>query len=507
MLPLTSAITALCYGPRESVWLLRRDSRFEQEIRTDELADYVTERGNPGNEKGLIEARVELPLAFLRRGLYFIDTPGVGSASRANTATAHEYLPSTDAVIFVTSVDGPLGADEQQFLTDIRDHVSRLMVVVNKIDEVEGNERDEVLEYIRNRIAQIAGSGRVPVFPISARAALDAKLRDDQVGLQQSGLPELEDALTDFLANEQGRTFLVGILDRTIALLGEVRQSTGSAESSADPRPLLIRMIAVRDRLLGAGPLSAPISEEGVEAGLAILEGAVRSSGRTTAAAEGRRPRTISCPICGAQSRAIFEFFAQWQRTLATNQSAQRAFAAAGGFCPAHTWQFQQLASPHGLSVGYAPLVKLVQREIARALDEPALAAASRLQKLLQAKGGCAACRVLRETERQATLESLQRVAAGGETALEVVGHDWCLVHLHGALATDPARDSARMLIESQADQLQETLEDLRSYSLKRTALRRGLINTREADAWRRALVRLAGERAARGVMLGTDEA
>ena len=80
LLPLTSAITTLCYGPQPRAVLRRKGWTLTQEIPLEQLAEYVTERGNPGNEKGLIEARVELPERFLRRGLYFIDTPGIGSA-------------------------------------------------------------------------------------------------------------------------------------------------------------------------------------------------------------------------------------------------------------------------------------------------------------------------------------------------------------------------------------------------------------------------------------------
>jgi predicted GTPase len=91
-----------------------------------QLAGFVTERGNPGNEKGLIEARVELPERFLRRGLHFIDTPGIGSARQENTATTYEFLPEADAVIFVTSVEAPLSAAEEDFLHEIRAQVRRL---------------------------------------------------------------------------------------------------------------------------------------------------------------------------------------------------------------------------------------------------------------------------------------------------------------------------------------------------------------------------------------------
>jgi hypothetical protein len=507
VLPLTSAITALCYGPREGVWLRRRDWTFEQEIRTDQLAEFVTERGNPGNEKGLVEARVELPLGFLRRSLYFIDTPGVGSASRENTATAYRFLPEADAVIFVTSVDGPLGEDEEQFLRDIREHVSRLMVVVNKFDMVAVDERDEVLSYIADRVAKTVGSDDVPIFPISARSALDGKLRGDDVSERGSGLPEFEAALSDFLANEQGRRFLLRILDRTVALLAPHVGSPPSIDGAAELTPLLERAVSVRDRLRDAGPLAAPGGYAPGPTDVTILDEAVSSSGARGGPTARRRRTTTGCPICSTQSQAVFEFFAQWQHRLATDRQAQEAFAAAGGFCPAHTWQFQQIAAPQDLSAGYAPLLERVQLEVARAGDEPPRAAASTLRDHLQGGSSCPACRLLAETERTATQDALGRVASGGEQMNPILSAGWCLAHLCGALATEPEADIGRRLIDAQADQLLETLEDMRAYALKRAAVRKGLINSQEADAWRRALVQLVGERTARGVVLGGDEA
>lgn len=120
LLPLTSAITTLCYGPSERVVLRRKGWALQPEIPLSELPQYVTERGNPGNEKGLLEARVELPVPFLRRGLHFVDTPGVGSAKLENTQTTYEFLPQADAVIFVTSVEAPLSEAEEVFLRDVR---------------------------------------------------------------------------------------------------------------------------------------------------------------------------------------------------------------------------------------------------------------------------------------------------------------------------------------------------------------------------------------------------
>src|SRR5579883_1923359 len=207
LLSLTSAITTLCYGSTERVVLLRRGWSLEQEVSLSELANYITEHGNPGNEKGLIEARVELPLPFLRRGLYFIDTPGIGSGRQENTATTYAFLPQMAAVIFVTSVEAPLSEAEERFLFDIRGQVRHLFVVVNKIDMLGDTERREVLGYIHARMEQLLGAGAAHLYPLSARDGLTAKLNRDTKGIQRSGLASFEQALTTFLPRRRGAPF------------------------------------------------------------------------------------------------------------------------------------------------------------------------------------------------------------------------------------------------------------------------------------------------------------
>jgi ribosome biogenesis GTPase A len=512
LLPLTSVITALRYGPHEGVWLRRQNSRFEQQVSTRELANFVTERGNPGNEKGLVEARVELPSRFLRRGLYFVDTPGVGSARIENTATAYDFLPQADAVVFVTSVEAPLSDSEERFLAEVREHVSKLLIVVNKIDMTLPSEREEVTAYVRTRMTEILESDEIRVFPISAREALEAKVAGDERRLKESGLPEFEAALTSFLANEQGRSFLVGVLDRCLALLRAGADSPGTDGLEIDggesgSRALRDRAQLMRDRLLAGGPLAMAPEERQHPADTEPLDRAVGESSMGDQSV--RHPhgmRIATCPTCAAQSQAVFDFFAHWQHELATSEKARQAFGRAGGFCPAHTWQFQQIAAPQDLSAGYVPLIRQVERALERTLlDDSLSAVASRVGALLQTSSGCTACRVLDETERSSTAAYLETLPH--DRAAEAEEDELCLTHLRDVLAAAPDLEVAQRLIHTHVDRLGELVEDMQSYSLKRDAVRRGLINSHEGQAWRRAIVQLAGERTARGVVLGPDEA
>jgi hypothetical protein len=81
------------------------------------------------------------------------------------------------------------------------------------------------------------------------------------------------------------------------------------------------------------------------------------------------------------------------------------------------------------------------------------------------------------------------------------------LAHLeHSVDGTIEHRAVAEFLLREQVQRLEDLADDLRSYSLKRDALRRGLLNQEEADAWRRALVQVVGERAARGGAMIADQ-
>jgi GTP-binding protein EngB required for normal cell division len=483
LLPLTSAITTLCYGPKPRVILKRQGWSLDDEIPLDELAQYVTEQGNPGNEKGLVEARVELPVPFLRRGLYFIDTPGIGSARQQNTATTYAFLPEADAALFITSVEAPLSESEQAFLRDLRALARKLFIVVNKMDLLAPAEHEPVLGYLRAGLTQILGSADVRLFPLSARLGLLGKQNNDPVTLSASGLQELEDALAAFLVHDKQATFLNTLLERTQGLL-----SQGDGEADA----LRAELDALRASLT-QGVTESIEPREIPSAGAPILEQAIVSQRADTGKRDGQVARSGTCPVCDAQTRAVIDFFAAWQYTLATDEKAQREFAAARGFCHFHTWQFQEIASPQGLSAGYADLIDARTNELRAALEKMAP-----LTDAPQAET-CAACRVAREAQEHALRHLLAQLATTEGRARYEKSAGLCLPHLRAALARAPA-ELAEMLTRAQIERLTEISEDMRNYLIKREALRRGLLNANEEKAWRRALVQLVGERNVRFV-------
>ena len=215
VLPLTSMITTVSYADEERVLVRQKGSSLPHEIPLAELSQYVTQERNPGNRKKVELAEIQLPAELLRLGFHFIDTPGIGSAITENTRTTTEFLPEADAVIFVTSCESPLTEAEMHFLDQVRAHVRKIFLVVNKSDLISPDQRDAVAAFARDKIGDALGACSPLIFLVSARDGLEGKQNDESDKLAASGLPRLEQSLVDFLNTEKSGEFLLRVIDRT----------------------------------------------------------------------------------------------------------------------------------------------------------------------------------------------------------------------------------------------------------------------------------------------------
>ncbi|MGB9920580.1 MAG: dynamin family protein [Moorellales bacterium] len=219
--PLTSVVTKIVHGPSKQAAVIFQDGT-RKEIPAEQLADYITEEGNPANEKSVEAAEVSHPSPYLSGGLVIVDTPGVGSLYRHNTEVTYSFLPSADAVIFVLSADQPLSEEEGWFLQEIRDRVPRIFFVLNKADYLEGEQRTRAENFCRLALADYLE--REPeLYSLSSKQALEAKQERDRAKLEASGLPRLEEALATFLASEREKVALEAGARRGRALAGELR--------------------------------------------------------------------------------------------------------------------------------------------------------------------------------------------------------------------------------------------------------------------------------------------
>ncbi|MGH3401919.1 MAG: dynamin family protein [Streptosporangiaceae bacterium] len=163
------------------------------------LADYGTERGNPGNRRGVAAITAWLDAPVLRRGVEIVDTPGMGSVHAHNTAAAELALPTMDAAIFVLTADPPASAAERDLLRRVVGMSVAVFVVLNKADYLDPVGLAEARDFTA-QVAEQAIGRPVRVYPLSARAALGdggdpgfaAFAADFQAYLDASGSRDLE---------------------------------------------------------------------------------------------------------------------------------------------------------------------------------------------------------------------------------------------------------------------------------------------------------------------------
>lgn len=231
VVPLTSVVTILSYGESPKA-VVRYLAGYEEVVEVHKIAAYITEKENPQNKKGVKEVEVFYPSEYLKNGVRIIDTPGVGSVYNHNTEVAYNYLPQVDAGIFIVSADPPLSQSEHSFLQDIKSFADKIFFILNKIDQVSDEDRAESLEFTKDVLEQDFGKGKVNIFPLSARWALEGKLKSDEVTLRRSLLPEFESTLRNFLIREKGITLLKSITNNLLRIVSNEMISSQLEEES-----------------------------------------------------------------------------------------------------------------------------------------------------------------------------------------------------------------------------------------------------------------------------------
>jgi small GTP-binding protein len=170
--PLTAVPTTVTRGGGEALEVAFTDGQTAH-CPLSALEDFGTERGNPGNFRGVAAITVSLEAPILARGVEIVDTPGTGSVHAHNTAAAGEVLPTMDAAIFVLTADPPVSAAERDLLERVHQLSVTTFVVLNKADYADAAGLAEAVEFTE-RVAGQAVGGPVQIYPISARSALSA---------------------------------------------------------------------------------------------------------------------------------------------------------------------------------------------------------------------------------------------------------------------------------------------------------------------------------------------
>jgi len=477
IVPLTSVITTVGYGSRPISVLHYQNSRLNREIPLSQLPEYITQSGNPGNSKQIAWAEIQLPVELLRRGFHFVDTPGLGSPILENTLTTERFLPQADAFLLVTSYDSALSVDEDRILRRIQETNKKLFVLLNKSDTANSSDRRLLEDSVASRLTDLFPGVSIPVHSISARQALEARLSGDETALRASGIPSFESALLQFLIHDRARSFLTNMYARVLDLLLAWNSSPQMQDHHDAWSPIVDRLRSRQESITGAAqPLPPAILPSGAHSQMAGLQ----------------LHRKTACNICVFVHEAIFHFLSKYQYDLATVPEVQHAHARRGGFCPLHTWQYESIASPHGISVAYPSLVRYIAEDLRAAAEDPGAFTGNNDGSPLHQRS-CPACEVHRKAESEAISHTVSAIHQAMESNGLMLA--CCMPHLVMVARTLGANHATQRLLRAHAELLERVAEDMQRYALKHEALRRHLASDEERSAAYLGLLLLAGYR------------
>jgi len=192
-------------------------------------------------------------------------------------------------------------------------------------------------------------------------------------------------------------------------------QAALQTRQAADWFRQCLRTVPSDEDLAAAGSLIARLA-----AFQAVLEGAepppaaavtVTPAGRPDAAAEG-------CTVCKQMEQALTSHLFAGQFRLATREDEQERHTLGGGFCPLHTWQYAAVASPLGISAGYAKLAASVADALESLSRQDSTVAdlARGVAALTTEAGKCPVCAALADRERTAIAGLISRVPPAGSS-------------------------------------------------------------------------------------------
>ncbi|MFE6748528.1 dynamin family protein [Kitasatospora purpeofusca] len=246
VLQTTSVVTTLAWGPQDAATVHLRDEdggTRQREVPFSELADYVAESADPGNRLRAELLDLRLPSEALAGGTVLVDTPGIGGVFPEHTAVTTGFLASADAVVFVADMTSPLSAAELRFLRHAVTATSAdpansgpagtgptstgpvagpggLLVVLTRADQADAEDRREMLDNTRAKLAGLIGDGDggPAVLAVSTRARLrhlaaagtrpDAPASTDGAADPTSGYPAFESALQHMLRRRRAGLLL-----------------------------------------------------------------------------------------------------------------------------------------------------------------------------------------------------------------------------------------------------------------------------------------------------------
>jgi GTP-binding protein EngB required for normal cell division len=149
--PITAVPTRLQYGPAIKA-VVSFGTGTSNEVSIEEFAKLVSERENPGNQRNVARAMIEVPSNRLSEGIVLVDTPGLGSLAKRGAAETLAYLPSCDLALLLVDAGSTLNEEDIGTLRIIEEAGIPSLVLLSKSDLLSENDLDHATSYIQEQL-------------------------------------------------------------------------------------------------------------------------------------------------------------------------------------------------------------------------------------------------------------------------------------------------------------------------------------------------------------------
>jgi len=229
IVPVTAVPTVVRFGERRSARVRHKNGEWLA-INPDDLHEYVSEERNPGNLKQVDGVEVFVPSSLLRTGMCLVDTPGLGSVFAENTAATKAFVPHIDAAMVIVGADPPIAGEELALVEAVSQHVTKILVVVNKADRVTDTELRTASAFTAKMLETRLHRGVDAIYAVSAIERLEGRGPERDWGKFRAALNTFVEESGGDLSRRAG--------ERGVQRYGEQLLSVVREERAAMMRPL-----------------------------------------------------------------------------------------------------------------------------------------------------------------------------------------------------------------------------------------------------------------------------
>jgi len=216
---------------------------YALEARMLGLAPMLNDEGELPGEEELVEvpawryAMINYPHPLLSNGLSILDTPGLNALGMEPELTV-STVPNAHAILFLLSIDtGVTKSDLEIWDRYVRPGLPQKIAVLNKIDLMwDELKTDAEVEHAITRMidttAQHLQLPRERIFALSAQKALLAKVRDDAVLEERSGIGRLERFLAEQIVPMKRQILCKAVVGEIGGMMASSRASVAKKQAA-----------------------------------------------------------------------------------------------------------------------------------------------------------------------------------------------------------------------------------------------------------------------------------